>query len=594
MMQSYNRFLILSISFVVLGSLAIAGIRAVSAQSTFLPSNHHWHQFAERIEIKSGQSSPTFHASLKPFERRALVEFLEGKDTLLPNLSRWDKMMIAEISRANREWATLPEKDDSVGTSGRYFFKSSPDVFHHEEDGFFLVVNPVLHFTLGRENDRDLWLYQNTRGLELRGMISDRVGFYTFLADNQARFPSYVNQKIADQSGAIPGEGWNIPFGVEGYDFFTARGYIAFDATQHIGIQFGQDRNFLGYGQRSLLLSDFSNNYLFLKINTKVWRIHYQNIFARLVDFPLRTFGGRMFDPKYMAAHTLSINLTPRFQFGLFENVVFGRSDTIHPRGFDAHYLNPIIFYRAVEHHIGDPDKIALGAFWRWITRFNVAFYGQLYLDDFHVGDLKYDMDTLLVRAGLRNERRYDRHASFRNKFALQKGLDWIDVAGISNLDLKLEGNWVRPFVYSHYDVDGSGLRPAASYTHYSQPLAHPLGANFRELFLQLFYMPHHNWHFTASYFTAKQGRDMPGTHMGTDIFRDYTTRVGDYGHIFLQGEPATIQMLRLQAAWHWRYNLWLEISYTDRRESFASSDKNNHLLFFGVRMNAPSGNAFY
>lgn len=593
MVSVFNRCVCLPLfaSFSLLATLLVT--HEIKAQSTFLPSNHHWHYFIERMEIKGAESGSQFHAALKPLERRAMVDFLMEKDSVLPALGRTDRAVIQQILAGNREWK-VNHSDTATQSTRNYFFKNPPDVFHHEEEGFFLVINPVIHFTLGHENDRDMWLYQNTRGLELRGMISDKVGFYTFLADNQARFPSYVNEKIAAQSGAIPGEGWNIPFGVQGYDFFTARGHIAFSATRNISFQFGQDRNFIGFGQRSLILSDFSNNYLFLKINTKVWRIHYQNIFARLVDFPLRTFGGRMFDPKYMAAHTLSMNLTPRFQLGLFENVVFGRSDTISPRGFDAHYLNPVIFYRAVEHHIGDPDKIALGAFWRWITRFNVALYGQLYIDDFHVGDLKYDIDTLLVRAGLRNNRKYDQHASFRNKFAFQKGIHWIDVAGISNLDLKLEGNWVRPFVYSHYDVDGSGLRPAASYSHYSQPLAHPLGANFRELFLRIFYMPHHNWHLTGSFFTAKQGRDMPGTNMGSNIFRDYTSRTGDYGHTFLQGLPFTVQMLQMEAAWHWRYNLWLEAKYVNRVEQNDGVEKNNHLIFFGIRMNVTKREAFF
>jgi hypothetical protein len=56
----------------------------------------------------------------------------------------------------------------------------------------------------------------------------------------------------------------------------------------------------------------------------------------------------------------------------------------------------------------------------------------------------------------------------------LQLGAKYINALGIKNLDLQLEYNRVRPFTYSHRDS-------VANYTHYNQPMAHPLGANFSE-----------------------------------------------------------------------------------------------------------------
>ncbi|MFW6290273.1 MAG: hypothetical protein ACOC0R_04830 [Mariniphaga sp.] len=522
-----------------------------------------------------------------------MVEFLLEADTAARRLTRTDRFLIRDIVQSNAEWSGAPV-DTSRRPVLKHFYHTPSDFYRRHENGLFLVVNPVIHFGLGTETDRSLHLYQNTRGLEIRGMINDKVGFYTYMADNQARFPLYVNRKIQQQEGAIPGEGWNIPFGDQGYDYFTARGYIAFQATENIGFQFGQDRNFLGYGQRSLLLSDYANNYLFLKINTRIWRFHYQNIFARLVDWPLRTYGGRMFDPKYMAAHTLSFNVSDRFQLGVFENVVFGRSDTLVPRRFDAHYLNPVIFYRAVEHHIGDPDKVSLGMFWRWIAGHRVAFYGQVYADDFHVGDLKYDIDTMLVYMGFRGERKYDLHASFRHKFGLQQGMHWVDFLGIDNLDFQWEGNWVRPFVYSHYSTDGSGLRPASSYSHYSQSLGHPLGANLREMMVSLQYTPHPDWLLKTTLFSARQGMDSAGINMGSNLFRDYVTRSGDYGHTFLQGELRALTLLQLEASWQWRPNVWFDLQYIIRNEEQGPSENRTGIFMAGLRINALKQNFWF
>jgi hypothetical protein len=559
------------------------------AQSSFLPSDHEWHSFVERMEIKTGQNSRHIHSTLKPFERRAMVEFLDEADSLAYRLSRTDREMISLIRQSNIEWA-VAESDSSRKPLLKRFYKTPADFFRVDEDEFFLVLNPVINMYVGRENDRENWLYQNTRGLEVRGVINNKVGFYSYMADNQSRFPRYVMQKATEQREAIPGEGWNIPFKQDGFDYFTARGYIAFQATRNIGLQFGQDRNFTGHGTRSLLLSDYSNNYLFLKLNTRVWRLHYQNMFARFVDFPLRTYGGRMFDAKFMAAHTLSINITDRFQLGLFENIVFGRTDTLSRRGFDAHYLNPIIFYRAVEHHIGDPDKVALGMNWRWIAGHRAAFYGQVYIDDFLLSDVRNDLDSMWVYLGFRQERKYSDFGSFRNKFGLQAGTRWIDFLGISNLDLRLEGNWVRPFTYSHFDTSEAGLPPSDSYSHYHQALAHPLGANFREYVAEMHYRPHINWALDVRLFSAVQGMDSAGVNLGGNIFRDYTTRIGDYGHTFLQGYQRNWFMMQSGISWQWRPNIWLDFTYIYRKEEFEDPsriDTNTSIIQMGIRVNA-------
>ena len=51
-------------------------------------------------------------------------------------------------------------------------------------------------------------------------------------------------------------------------------------------------------------------------------------------------------------------------------------------------------------------------------------------------------------------------------------GFKYIDAFKIKNLDLQGELNYVRPFTYSHFDS-------VANYSHYNQPLAHPLGREF-------------------------------------------------------------------------------------------------------------------
>jgi len=114
-------------------------------------------------------------------------------------------------------------------------------------------------------------------------------------------------------------------------DFFTVRGYIDLQASRHINLQFGHDKNFIGNGILSMFLSDISNNYFFLKLTARVWRLNYTDLFVELVAdapfTPFSTLGGSLgttrFPKKYMALHHLSVNLSDNLNIGLFKATVF-------------------------------------------------------------------------------------------------------------------------------------------------------------------------------------------------------------------------------------------------------------------------------
>ena len=75
-------------------------------------------------------------------------------------------------------------------------------------------------------------------------------------------------------------------------------------STKYIDVAFGYDKNFIGNGYRSLFLSDFGNNNLFLKLNTRIWKFNYQNLFMELhnADMP----GGDKLIGKKICSHASS------------------------------------------------------------------------------------------------------------------------------------------------------------------------------------------------------------------------------------------------------------------------------------------------
>jgi hypothetical protein len=367
----------------------------------------------------------------------------------------------------------------------------------------------------------------------------------------------YFQQKVG-QLRAVPGVGFYKGFKTSGVDYFDARGYITFNAAKYIDIQFGFDKNFIGNGYRSLFLSDFGNSYLFLKLNTKIWKFNYQNIFMELEPQFVKS-GDTLLDKKYAAMHHLSINLTKWLNVGLFEGIIFGRRNH-----FDFMYLNPIIFYRHIEGTLGSPDNALAGFDFKANVAHRFQFYGQVLLDEFKLNQIKANTGW------------------WANKWGLQLGAKYIDAFGIANLDLQVESNRVRPFTYSHYNS-------VANYTHYNQPLAHPLGANFNELIGILKYQPAARWYINAKLIYYQQGLDsLNGRNFGADPFKDNTTRTGDYGYRIAGGRKVTCLNAMFQLSYELRENLYIDLGAQQRNYKFENLSANNNstMLTAGIRFN--------
>src|SRR5207245_6996514 len=125
------------------------------------------------------------------------------------------------------------------------------------------------------------------------------------------RDPLYVRRWVRENK-AVPGQGYYKAFPNDvgnAYDYFDGRGYFSFNVAKYIDVTFGYDKNFIGNGYRSLFLSDFSNNALFLKLNTRIWKFNYQNLFMELVNAHHRG-SDQYLDKKYAAIHHLDMGVT--------------------------------------------------------------------------------------------------------------------------------------------------------------------------------------------------------------------------------------------------------------------------------------------
>ncbi len=534
------------------------------AQSSHIPLGSKDYNLVDRLEIMSGDPELMF-STIKPLNRRRTVAAVEKLDSAFRaggagamKLSAIDQYDINSMLVRNMEWSTPRESFKSKKSLGKYFYTSPADLYQVNTKDFFLSVNPVIQYQQMFESNNSQNLFINTRGFAIRGLIAKKVAFDIYLTDNQERDPLYVQQWITANT-AVPGARFYKNFkAAGGYDYFDNRASISFNATKYIDIQFGYDRNFIGDGFRSLLMSNFSGNALFLKFNTRIWKLNYENLFMELIPLQGRASGNSLLSRKYFRMNQLSFNATKWLNIGVFDAVTFGRRDH-----FDFQYLVPVLFLRPAESDIGSADNALVGLNFKANIKKKVQVYGQLALDEFKLSEV------------------FKSTGYWANKFGYQLGVKYPEAFGLRNLDVQLETNRIRPFTYSHFDS-------LAEYSHYNQPLAHPLGASIQEFVGIIRYRPLKKVYLEAKAIYFQQGLDSLGQNYGGNIFRDYNTRTRTYGYFVGSGNQVKALNLNFYASYELREGLFIDAGAQHRIYDMQIGGKTSTtVMSVGIRLNS-------
>lgn len=123
------------------------------------------------------------------------------------------------------------------------------------------------------------------------------------------------------------------------------------------------------------------------------------------------------------------------------------------------------------------------------------------------------------------------------------------------------------------------------SYGHYNQPLAHPLGANFREFIAMASYI-RGNWMVHLKLNFAMYGVDTAWMDFGKNIFIPYNQHVSEYGNEIGQGLKTNLAIVDFNISYllNRRTNLRLEAGFTNRKEHNTKWDKQMQFIYFGIR----------
>ena len=468
-----------------------------------IPLSHHNYSLFDPALNRVGQNN---HTAQKPYiysEVNKYYNFETENQKLLKNKSTW----------LGRKWWN----EHLVAFKGK---------------DYWLTLDPGLDLQVGKDFDSDVKTYNNTRLVYAQGGLGKNISFSAVVYESQGRFANYFNEyaeSIKPDGGnpaIIPGRGIAKKFRTDSYDYPIATGHLSYTPSTWFNIQLGHGKVFIGDGYRSLFISDNASPYPFFKINTTFWKLKYTNTWMSLRDVRSEVTTNGSFRTKYMASHYLSYNVLKRLNIGLFESVLWQNDND---RGFDFNYMNPVIFYRAIEFSTGSRGGNALigvSAKYKFSDRVNL--YGQFIIDEFSSGDV------------------FGGEGSYKNKTGYQIGVKYYDAFGIKNLYLQGEYNRVRPFTYSHNTI-------VLNYGHNNQSMAHIFGANFSE-FVGIARYQNKRIFADAKFIIAKRGleisTDEGSVFYGGDIYGDEDNRVSSVGNEIAQGNSTDFLHVELQAGY--------------------------------------------
>ncbi|TDQ09914.1 hypothetical protein [Pedobacter metabolipauper] len=426
------------------------------------------------------------------------------------------------------------------------------------------VVNPdytfnldfIPDFQIGKQGDNNLWL--NTRGIELSGTIGKQFAFTSYFYENQGQFADYYTA-YSFTNRVVPGQGRVRAYGDTGLDYNYSGGSISYTPSKYVNFQLGYDKNFIGDGYRSLLLSDNAFNYPFVKVTATLGQVRFMAMYAQFMDIYEDRGHEELgldspYPKKYGIFHYLSWNATRRLSLGFYENVMWYR------RVFEFGYIPPLVFSRPTEFANGSPDKVVMGLNGSYKIADRYVAYGQFILNEFSVSDL------------------FAGNGSWKNKYGMQGGIKGFDIFKVSGLNAQLEMNRVRPYTYS-------ALEHFKNYGHYNQPLAHPYGANFKE-YLAIAGYRYHNFDLRVQLTAATYGLDVNGLNYGKNIYLPYDTRVSDEGNFIGQGLKTNLLFADVKLAYilNPKNNLRIELGYAHRNEKNSLKNDTQQIVNIGLK----------
>lgn len=448
---------------------------------------------------------------------------------------------------------------------------SEESLFYKKNKGYEFSLNPAFDLQYGTQNNNGKDVFKTGIGADIR-LKKSRWNIGAAYMHQYGRYMDYQSNFI-EQNKVVPSMNVKRGRGEFHSDFISA--FLNYRTKSIFDFEIGYGRNFIGDGYRSLLISDYAKSSPYFRATAQFWRIKYTSLMSVHQDiFQVEGQSG-LHRRKYTSTHYLDWKINDWFSLGLFESIVWQHQEDNFERGFDANYLNPVIFFRPVEFSVGSSDNAFVGTNMKFTVHQDHHFYFQLVFDEFLLDELKADVQQWLnpdddIQSGW-----------WANKYGIQVGWKAFDLFGVQGLRGQVEYNSVRPFTYTH-------RTSTQSYSNFNLPLAHPLGANFREIVSKVDYFKKRaGFHLQWNY--ARKGFSPLGTNFGENLQIPNESRTNEYENEIGQGNLREVSYVEFIASYMLKkeWNMLFNVGFIYRGEKREDVGQfNNQMISISIRTN--------
>ncbi|MDB5140659.1 MAG: hypothetical protein JWR12_2575 [Mucilaginibacter sp.] len=516
---------------IILLSFSIVSI--ANAQSEYQPYSY---QFYQKLNEDVYSTSTREHTAIKPY-------FVD--DSLLRH--HQDSLMNYGSDGKQHSWGYR-----------KLFNEHLIDI---RKPGSTFYADLLPDFGVGRDFSGKENTSITSLGAQVGGTVGNKIYYNISGYQSSAVEPLYVSNYI-NQVGIIPGQAYAKTYSTNGYDWSYVTAVLSYTPSKYLNITAGRDKTFIGDGYRSELLSDYASPYPFAKLTATLGNVRYMVIYAYMND-PVATSNAadNVYRKKFAVFHYLDWNISNRLTFGFFDSLIgYTVDDKGTKRPFDFSLINPLIFLRTVDASNGSPDNALIGLTGKYKINDFITAYGQFALDEFQASQF------------------FSNSGSSRNKYGWQLGFRGSQMFNVKGLNYLLEYNTAKPYTYSEHSY-------IENYSDNGEPLAHPWGANFRELVGLLNYS-YKRFDFSGEADLGRYGYDLNGLNYGKDIFELYTQAAKFIGNYTGQGITTNLVYLEGKVAYvlNPKYNLRIELGAIYRTEDNSLYKDKTTLFTIGLR----------
>ncbi|MFH1050587.1 MAG: hypothetical protein V1779_06600 [bacterium] len=398
----------------------------VLSQVENVPVSHPVYEFLIRSEARG--LLPHFSTSQLPLQRNEIINALKEINKSVSKLTHVEQHVLEEHLK---EFAVLPIENavifyspsDSIQVLSSKFFQDNDKFIYHFQDSINSVrIKPLgsIEALFSSDDDQNRNVTLGNLGVRVFGSLGKHFGYF-LQATNGAIISGDRNLALEE----IDKLQQNVKFADLNSDFDFSESHIRFDYDWFYAV-LGRETQLIGsgIGQRLFVSDNAAPGDAFslgARFSNFEYRYSHSGILA--VDRANKKVGfNSEFPGKYLVTHRFA--LRPAWgEISFWEGIIYSK------RGIDLAYLNPLSFFKSLEHALHDRDNSLMG------------------------GDITFRiLDGLQVKGSfLLDDIRFEKIGTgyWSNKTAWNLGLQY---SLPYNLDIGIEYARVEPYTFSHFD----------------------------------------------------------------------------------------------------------------------------------------------